>query len=276
MIPTFHSATLLSVDVPATVPLGNGFVSLFVVNTADGLTSNVVSALLQGNPAAGIPTIQTINGKGLDPTSSEPSFAVNNVATVVAQGSTVKLGGTGFDTTHGVAVDLFCNCPATGFKIPTVFLNKGNAGLTSSLLTFPIPTAATLPTGPGSFVVSNAGSGGAYLLKSNAVSVPIGAPIHVLSVSQTGDTITVKGTGFSILTVINFFNTQIGGKVKNLGGLNSSDKPKIPLTLVNSTQFTFTVPAAADPGASYVQALNPPFVPFTSTGSDPGGSFILK
>jgi len=36
------------------------------------------------------------------------------------------------------------------------------------------------------------------------------------------------------------------------------------------------VPAKAIPGPSYVQALNPPFVPFTSTGMAPGGAFKLK
>ena len=94
--------------------------------------------------------------------------------------------------------------------------------------------------------------------------------------TQTGSTLTVNGTGFSTLTVINLFNLQVGGVVKNLGGLDASGKSKIPLTIVNSNQFTFTKPAGAVPGASYVQAINPPFVPYTSSGSDPGGSFTLK
>ena len=29
------------------------------------------------------------------------------------------------------------------------------------------------------------------------------------------------------------------------------------------------------PGASYVQALNPPFVPFSSSGNGPGGALSL-
>ena len=80
-------------------------------------------------------------------------------------------------------------------------------------------------TGPGSFVVSNSGSGGTYALKSNAVSVPIGAQITISSVSQTGSTITVNGTGFSTLTVINFFNVQ-GARSVNLGGLNAAGAPR--------------------------------------------------
>jgi len=272
-----HGASALTVHLDDTIPLGNGFASVTVVNTDTGFkTSNAAFALLQGDPADGIPTIQTINSKPLAPTSSDPSYATNNVETVVVQGTNVKLGGTGFDTTFGVGVDLFCACPKLAGSKVTAFLIPGNPGLTATLLTFPLPPATTLLTGPGSFVVSNAGSDGTYLKKSNAVSVPIGAQIHVLSVSQSGETITVDGTGFSTATVINFFNTQTGGAVKNLGGLNSSEKPKIPLTLISSTQFTFTVPAGAIPGASYVQALNPSFVPYTSSGSDPGGSFTLE
>jgi hypothetical protein len=67
-------------------------------------------------------------------------------------------------------------------------------------------------------VVSNKGIAGNYAAKSNAVSVPIGAPISVLSVTQAGCMIKVNGTGFSKLTVINFFNLQ-GAVVVNLGGL---------------------------------------------------------
>jgi len=57
--------------------------------------------------------------------------------------------------------------------------------------------------------------------------------------------------------------------------LDASGKSKIPLTIVNSNRFTFTKPAGAVPGISYVQAINPPFVPFTSSGNDAGGSFTL-
>jgi hypothetical protein len=124
-------------------------------------------------------------------------------------------------------------------------------------------------------VVSNKGSSGTFDKKSNAVSVPIGQQITVASVSQVASTITVKGTGFSTLTVINLFNKQ-GAVVVNLGGLKPDGAPRIPLTVVNSTRFTFARPAAAVSGPAYVQALNPPFVPFTSSGNAPGGSFTIK
>jgi hypothetical protein len=212
---------------------------------------------------------------GLASTSADPAFATNNVETVVAQGSVVKLGGNGFDATDGVAVDLFCAC--AGGKVGPFFLNPGSAALSKTLISFTLPVsgANAPPTGPGSFVVINKGSDGKFSRSSNAVSAPIGNRIAVSSVSQAGTTITVSGMGFSSLTVINFFNAQ-GAKVVNLGGIGVGGAPKIPLALVNQNKFTFSKPAGAAPGTSYVQALNPPFVPFTSSGNAAGGDFTLK
>jgi hypothetical protein len=93
-------------------------------------------------------------------------------------------------------------------------------------------------------------------------------------VTQAGSTITVNGTGLSTLTVLNFFNAQAGG-VANLGGLNAGGTSKIPLSVVNSDQMTFTKPAVAVPGAAYVQVLNPPYLPYTSSGDSPAGAFTL-
>jgi hypothetical protein len=246
-----------------------------VVNTDQKyVSSNSVPALLQGSATAGIPSLTSINGTPLGTTSRNPSFATYNVETVVIQGSVVKLGGNGFDTANGVAVDLFCAC--TGGKVGPFFLNPGNRGLSKALISFPLPATGSKapPTGPGSFVVSNKGADGKYSKRSNAVSVPIGQKIKVTSVTQVGSTITVIGAGFSRRTVINFFNTQPAG-VMNLGGLKAG-KPKIALTLLSPGKFTFAKPAGAAPGPSYVQALNPPFVPFTSSGNAPGGAFTLK
>jgi len=270
------SPTLLTVPVPSTIPLGQGFVSVVVINTDKGFkSSNPASALLQGSAAAGIPTIQTVNTVSLAATSSDPSYASNNVETVVVQGNKVKLGGTGFDTTHGAAVDLFC----AGGKVGPFFLKPGDAGLTSTQLSVTLPAKGLpptgLPTGPGSFVVSNAGSAADFAKKSNAVAVPIGAQLTITSVTQAGSTITVNGTGFSTLTVINLFNAQ-GGVAVNLGGLGAGGVPKIALTIVNDTRFTFSKPAKAVAGAAYVQAINPPFVPFTSSGNSAAGAFTLK
>ena len=276
-IPTTKSPTLLRVKVPATTMLGQGFADVQVVNTDTGLASNNASALLQGDPAAGIPSITSINGVGLAATSSDPRFATNNVMTVVPQGTLVKLGGMGFDTANGVAVDVFCACPARG-KVGPFFIKPGPM-LTSNQVSFVLPATGTMApaTGPGSFVVYNKGTDGKYSKKSNAVSAPLGQRISVTFVTHPTSTspITVSGKGFSTLTVINFFNTQSGGVV-NLGGLTTTGKAKIPLILINSNKFIFRKPLAAQPGASYVQALNPPFVPFTSSGTGPGGDIILK
>ena len=164
------------------------------------------------------------------------------------------------------------SAPAPGGKVGPFFVSPTS----STSFTFTVP-AKGLPmspnTGPGSFVVSNKGAG-TYSKKSNAVAAPIGALVHVFLVKQTGSTLTVTGSGFSTLTVINFFNRQ-GDTTKAFGGLDASGHPVIPLTLLSDTMFTFTVPAGAIPGLSYVQAVSPPFVPFSSSGNDPGGSFTL-
>jgi hypothetical protein len=62
----------------------------------------------------------------------------------------------------------------------------------------------------------------------------------------------------------------------NLGGLKPGGAPKIPLTFVSQNQFTFAKPAGSVPGSSYVQAINPPFISYTSSGNAPGGAFTLK
>lgn len=270
LIPSSKSSTKLTVAIPVSVPLGQGFAEVQVVNTDQGFKgSNDAAALLQGSAAAGIPTLTQVNGVGLASTSSNPDYAVNNVKTVIPQGSTVNLTGTGFDAVNGVAVNVFCAC--TGGKVGPFYVSPG-PGLTSTSFSFTLP--ADVPTGPGSIVVINRGADASYSLSSNGVSVPIGAAVTVTSVSQTGTTITVKGTGFSTLTVINLFNQQ-GSSTVNLGGLAGS-VARIPLTIVSANQFRFTEPASAVAGPAYVQAINPPFLPYTSSGSDPGGAFTLK
>ena len=60
----------------------------------------------------------------------------------------------------------------------------------------------------------------------------------------------------------------------NFGGLNPDGSPKAPVSLASSTQLSFFLPTGMSPGASYIQAINPPFLPFTSSGTGPGGAFI--
>src|SRR5579875_594487 len=152
--PVTKTSTALTVNVPATTPLGQGFVAVQVVNTDQGFVfSNLANALLAAAPGSGIPSLSAINGVGLAATSSDPNFATDNVETVVAQGSTVSLGGSGFDSTNGVAVDLFCAC--TGGKVGPFFINPGNPGLSATLLKFSLAAKGqpnSPPSGPGSFV----------------------------------------------------------------------------------------------------------------------------
>jgi len=277
-----RTSTSLTIPVPASqvTSLGEGVVSVVVVNTDQGFTqSNAVTAQLFGDNDDGFPNLTTINSIGLASTSTNPGYATDNVETEVVQNSTVTLGGNGFDTTNGVAIDLFCDCPDG--KISTMFMNPGNAGLTSTALTFTLPSTAV--TGPGSFVISNRGSKGDYAIKSNAVSVVIGAPITVSSVAQSGCTVTVNGTGFAVtgtglppLTVINLFNSQ-GGDAINLGGLDADGAQKVPLNVTSPDQFTFTLAGTgAVSGPSYVQVLNPPYVPFTDSGNTANGAFTAS
>lgn len=86
---------------------------------------------------------------------------------------------------------------------------------------------------------------------------------------------TVDGAGFLTLTVINLFNQQ-GSEVVNLGQLNSDSTPKIPINLISSSKFTITLPAKAMAGPAFIQAINPPFLPFASFGNDPCGGFMLE
>ena len=233
-------------------------------------------ALLAGSAAAGFPSLTSIDGVGLAATSKDPSFATDNVETVVVQGSTVAFGGTGFDTTNGVAVDLYCACPRG--KVGPFFLNPGAPGLTSRLINYRAghgtPTRRS-PVRAHSWLATRAAADLYKLSRATRSRCQSGQLISVTSVRQAGSTITVNGTGFSTLTVINFFNKQ-GASVVNLGGI-SGGVSKIPLTLIggSSTSFKFTKPAGAVAGPAYVQALNPPFVPFTSSGNDPGGAFTL-
>ncbi len=75
--------------------------------------------------------------------------------------------------------------------------------------------------------------------------------------------------------MINFFATSGDGKMVNLGGVTSDGMPAIPITLISDTELAFKIPAGAAPGPAYVQALNPPFIPFSSSGNAAGGAFIL-
>ena len=258
-VPATVSPSILTVDVPATVALGNGLGSVVIVNTDQGyVESGPQSQLLYGYPPANLPTITAVNGVPLRP--ADPSVPAANVETLVTAGSTATLSGTGFD---GPLVNLYTASGNVGPLAPL-------AGESSTQIQVTVPGGT--PTGPGSFQAVNDPYTGN--VQSNAVSVPIGALVTITSVQQNGTTVTVNGTGFCSLTVINLFNDQ-GDDVVNLGGLNPDGSPKIPLDVVSPTQFTFQRPAGAAAGPAYVQAINPPFITYSSSGDDPDGAFAI-
>jgi sugar lactone lactonase YvrE len=247
------------VQLPASITPQDGFGSVLVVNTDQSfITSNLEGQYLYGTASLNQPTILTVNG--FSRPAPDPTLPLAYVTTNVIQGSTVTITGTGFNSP---LVNLFT---AAGNFGPITPLGGG----TSSQFQIVIPGGA--PTGPGSLQVVNNPYSGSVL--SGAMSVPIGPLISITNVSEASSTVTVTGTGFSTLTVINLFNKQ-GASVVNLGGLDSNGNAKIPLTFINENSFSFTAPAGTVAGQAYVQALNPPFIPFTSTGNDPDGAFTI-
>ena len=72
--------------------------------------------------------------------------------------------------------------------------------------------------------------------------------------------------------MINLFNLQ-GATVANLGGLTPASKRVIPLQFISPTELRFVRPAGAQSGPAFVEVLNPPYIPFSSSGNDPDGAF---
>ena len=260
LTPSVWHPGFLIVHVPPGVPLGNGFASVQVINTDQGFaTSPVHGHWLFGSAARGIPTIKMVNDVALPPPS--PGLPTAYVETAVAQGGTITISGTGFSN---ALVNLFTAAGNAGPLSPL-------PGATATRLQVRAPDWAA--TGPGVLQIVNAPYTGNVI--SNAVSMVIGARLSITSVTQAGSVVTVNGTGFSVQTVINLYNRQGAGSV-NLGGLTAAGAPRIPLTFINAQRVTFVVPAGAVSGPAFVEALNPPFVPYASSGADPDGAFSIS
>jgi glucose/arabinose dehydrogenase len=260
--PDSRTSTTLSLNtLSPSIPLGRGFVTILVINTDQNFVrSNPRNQLLFGSPNVNLPTIMAINGVSLDPVN--PKIPTAFVETVLVPGTTATIDGSGFNQPR---VNLFTSNGNFGPLTP-------HAGGSSTQFQVDIP--ANAPTGPGSLQVVNAPYSGN--VQSNTVSIPIGAVLTISSVTQNGNTITINGTGFSSLSVINLFNAQ-GSLVANIGGLwPTNGKSRVPLNVPSPTQLTFTVPPTALSGPTYVQVLNPPFIPFSTSGNDPDGGFFLS
>ena len=102
----------------------------------------------------------------------------------------------------------------------------------------------------------------------------MGARPSITSVSISGSDVTVLGTGFSCLSVINLFNLQ-GATAVNLAGLTGGGQRVIPLQFISASELRFLRPAGARAGNAFVEVLNPPCIPFSSSGNDPDGAFAF-
>ena len=49
----------------------------------------------------------------------------------------------------------------------------------------------------------------------------------------------------------------------------------IPLQFISSTELRFDRPAGAQSGPAFVEVLNPPYIPYSSSGNDPDGGFVF-
>ncbi len=264
LAPTSTSATTWTGTLPWPWPvpppedtlLGNGFASLLLVRPDSGYdTSNARGAVLLGSAALGVPSVTSVNGAALSPSSSDLAIGVAHVAALVAPGESLSIGGDGFSN---AVVNLFT---ASG--------NAGPLGPSSQTATsIEVAVPAQVPVGPGAIQVVNVPS----FLASNAVSVPIGALVTVAGVSILGETVTVTGTGFCDVTVINLF-AHVGDVVVNAGGLNADGSPALALTIDGPTRLHFTRPPGLDAGPAYVMAINPPFI--SGSGDGPAGAFVL-
>ncbi|HSP96713.1 MAG TPA: M12 family metallo-peptidase [Candidatus Dormibacteraeota bacterium] len=258
--PTSRTSTSLTFNpLNASIPLGNGFGTVVLINTDQNyVMSEAQGAPLAGNAALNMPTITAIGGVALRP--MDPTIPMATVETVIVQNTPVTITGSGF---NNPLVNLFT---ADGNKGPLAPLPGGSS------TQFQVLIPATTPTGPGSFqVVNNPYTGNVI---SNAVSVPIGALVTITSVTQANSTVTITGTGFSTVSVINLFGQQAGGGMANFGGL-SAGGPRVPLTFLDSTTLTFQVPAGAATGPAFVQVLNPPYISYSSSVGDPDGAFTM-
>ena len=246
---------------PDSISLGQGFASLVLVRTDQGYdTSNAVGAVLLGNEALlpKVPSITKLGGLDLSPSSADPSIHVANVEGLLTPGGTLSVAGSGFSSP---LVNLYTSIGNLGPLTPTSF--------TATSIDVAVPANAKI--GPGSLQVVNQPS----FRISNAVSIPIGEAVTVSSVTVNGNTIDVTGSGFNDdLTVINFFAAR-NGQLQNLGGLAENGVPRIVLNVTSSTHLAFQRPPAVDAGNAFVEAINPPYIPFTSSGAGASGAVVL-
>jgi hypothetical protein len=249
---------------PGNHDMGVGFISVHLVRTDMGFDqSRAVTFVLAGNTAHGVPGLRGLDA-ALSPTSWDPNVAIPNVERVYAPGSTTYAGGT-LPHREATVVNVFGadgNCAPAGGVVPTA--------VGYDWLEFQVP--AGCPVGPGAFQLVDTATG----RSSNVVSAPLGEPIDISDVAISSTGVTVTGSGFNRLTVVNLFARDGAGTLVNFGGYDAAGWPRIPVTVVDSHTLTFDLPVEVRSGACFVEALNPPFVDFSSSRSRlPGGECTI-
>jgi hypothetical protein len=153
---------------------------------SSGKLSNIKTDDSQGRPG---PVITLVNGTAVSTTPLGNPGKSNGLPLVPAKRASwgpwwrvtqaddvVVIGGRGFDTQNGVAVDLYCACP--GGEVGPFFFEPDYHPFNSTQIFLKVPIyGANAPlAGPGSIVVSNKGKDGQYAVKSNRVPLWIGNP----------------------------------------------------------------------------------------------------
>ena len=244
---------------PYDYDMGLGFVSVHLVRTDRGYDrSNDVPAVLAGSWDNGVVGLTGLDIP-LSATSWDPYVAIPNVEKVYAPGTLLYAGGE-FPNPTATVINVFGadgNCAPPGGVAP------GAVGAT--WLSFVVP--AGCPVGPGAFQAVDTVTGRA----STIVSAPLGEPVDVSTVTVSGTGVTVSGTGFSPLTAVNFFARDGAGSVTNFGGYDPAGRPRLVVTVPDAHTLTFELPVGVTSGPCFVEALNPPFINYTSSRSRPPG-----
>lgn len=198
-------------------------------------------------------------------------LTLSPVRDLVVPGRRLVLEGTGF--TAGSVVQLWVKGPAgVGSHGPI-----SPDGFAPTTLTCTVPATIPAANAIASLQVVNTDQGYAasnveeqYLVDAAVADGRAAAT----SVEVRGATVTVTGSGFCSLTVVNLFVTREGA-IENLGGLRRDGSPRIPLHVLGPDRLTFERPAGAPAGVAAVEALNPPFRDASGAGGGRAVEFVL-
>jgi len=102
---------------------------------------------------------------------------------------------------------------------------------------------------------------------------PLVAPA-VTAVAVRDGQIVVEGRDVAPRVVVNIFQQQDDAAV-NLGGVTPDGQPRIIVTRSSPGTLTFPVPPGLRAGAFYVQLVNPPFRPETTSRDEPAAHATL-